>query len=130
MGESVRDFSRLTPTAPSPVSLRAGSGPPPGFQSLTFRPPPPLDVVAQQGLTSSPFVDPRYVEHGSSYVAPPALATASMTATSAGGAPGAQFGPPGVGGAPVATSAIFGLSPLVLGVIVVAGAYLAYRVLK
>jgi hypothetical protein len=124
MGDSARNFLNVTATAPSAASFRATS---PGGASQKE-----AAILASAGLSApGPLMDPRYLEHGSSYVAPPALATASNTAAAAGGAPGAQFGGPGVGGAPVITTpTIFGLSPLVLGVLVIGGAYLAYRVLR
>lgn len=66
--------------------------------------------------------------------APPAtVTTSSGTSTPAGGSPGAQFGPPGVGGQPVPTAVagiVFGLTPLglvIVGVPLAASVYFAIK---
>jgi hypothetical protein len=113
-------------TSTGPTTTWRGTPPAPGAASQKE-----AAILALSLMPPGSLLSPGYTEHGSSYVAPPALATTSNTAAAAGGAPGAQFGGPGVGGAPVITApTIFGLSPLVLGVLVIGGAYFAYRVLK
>lgn len=67
-----------------------------------------------EGLAAPP---PAYIDHGTGWHPPNALATVSYTGASAGGAPGASFGDPGAASAPVPTSS-FGLLPI-LGAIAV-----------
>jgi hypothetical protein len=100
------------------IALPPSSAPPPapGWPPQSLVPPPAL-------------TDPRYTERGTQQVPPAAIQVASYTGSSAGGAPGAQFGPPGVGGAPVILGG-FSLSPLALGAIVVVGAFVAWKVLR
>jgi len=114
--------ARLSANTMAPASRGTSplnAGPQPGWQ--------PGAPTVVQGLGPPP-PPPVYTEQGPSYQAQPALQVANYTGSSLGGTPGAQFGPPGVGGAPVSLTG--GLSPLELLVGLGVVGFIAWRLLR
>ncbi len=109
---SSRDFSGVTATAATSAFRGTATG---------------LTADLHRDPTTYPGTP--YTEHGTAFVPAPGVQTASYTGASAGGAPGAQFGPPGVGGAPVDNGSL-SIPPLeiVLGLALVG--FLAWRILR